>query len=64
MSWIISPDDPTISPATKAATVKDICVVLEVRGPTTMADLTAALAQIDGVVAARTGPPVDGSGED
>jgi putative Mg2+ transporter-C (MgtC) family protein len=52
----------SIVPSTTAA--QDICVVLEVRGPTTMADLTATLAQIDGVVAARTGPPVDGSGED
>jgi putative Mg2+ transporter-C (MgtC) family protein len=52
----------SIVPSTAAA--QDICVVLEVRGRTTMADLTAALAQIHGVVAARTGPPVDGSGED
>lgn len=52
----------SIVPGTTAA--KDICVVLEVRGRTTMADLTAALAQIQGVVAARTGSPVDGSGED
>jgi putative Mg2+ transporter-C (MgtC) family protein len=49
-------------PSTTAA--KDICVVLEVRGRTKMADLTAALAQIHGVVAARTGLPVDGSRED
>ncbi|WP_009472998.1 MgtC/SapB family protein [Rhodococcus sp. JVH1] len=33
-----------------------VCVVLEVRGPTKMTEIATNLAQIPGVVAARTGP--------
>lgn len=49
--------------APSATAGNDICVVLEVRGPTGMADLTTTLAQIQGVVAARSGPGVHSDGD-
>lgn len=48
-----------VTPAITADT--DVCVVLEVRGPTKLADLTAVLAQIPGVVTVCSDPSVRGS---
>jgi putative Mg2+ transporter-C (MgtC) family protein len=36
----------------------DVCVLMEVRGPATLADLTAVLIQIPGVVSVRSDPSI------
>ncbi len=43
-----------VTPAITAAT--DVCVVMEVRGPAKLADLTTMLAQIPGVIIVRSDP--------
>ena len=50
-----------VSVAPNATPGDDVCVTLEVRGSARMADLTTALAQIDGVVVARGGGIRDGA---